>query len=189
MTDLVDAYQRDDIHRYESILQANDDVLADPFIAENIDEVTRNMRTKAVVKLIAPYTRFTLDFIARQLKVSVPEVQDILGFLIVDGKVRGQINQDTGTVEVQGGCDVDRLTYMQTWSSAVKHLSTSILDESEGLRPDESGQSLGTSADFQARHGEQGSRRGMMRGFGRGGGEGRDRPPPPAGRGTSAGLK
>ena len=39
MTDLVDAYQQNDIHRYELILHKNQDLLADPFIAENIDEV------------------------------------------------------------------------------------------------------------------------------------------------------
>ena len=43
MTDLVDAYQRDDIHGYEKILQTNRDLLEDPFIAENIDEVTHNI--------------------------------------------------------------------------------------------------------------------------------------------------
>ena len=87
MTDLVDAYQRDDMHKYESILQNNKDVLADPFIAENIDEVTRNMRTKGVFKVVAPYTRFTLAFVAKQLNISVTEVEDIVGFLIVDGKL------------------------------------------------------------------------------------------------------
>ena len=40
MTDLVDAFQRDDIHGYETILQKNKDLLEDPFIAENIDEVS-----------------------------------------------------------------------------------------------------------------------------------------------------
>jgi COP9 signalosome complex subunit 2 len=80
MTDLVDAYQRDDIHRYQAILQSNKDLLEDPFISENIDEVTRNMRTKAVQKLIKPYTRFTLAFVAKQLQISVAEVQDIIGF-------------------------------------------------------------------------------------------------------------
>ncbi|POS81829.1 PCI-domain-containing protein, partial [Erysiphe pulchra] len=79
MTELVDAYQNDRIHRYEAILTKNKDLLADPFIAENIDEVTRNMRTKAVVKLVAPYTRFKLDFIAKRLNISTPEVQDIVG--------------------------------------------------------------------------------------------------------------
>ena len=143
MTDLVDAYQRDDIHRYESVLQKNRDVLADPFIEENIDEVTRNMRTKAVVKLIAPYTRFTLAFIAKQLRISVPEVQDILGFLIVDQKVRGKINQESGTVEVESHSDTVRMESMRQWSGAIESLYRTIFSAGEGFKSDESSQMLG----------------------------------------------
>ncbi|KAL8731562.1 MAG: hypothetical protein Q9181_004264 [Wetmoreana brouardii] len=145
MTDLVDAYQRDDIQRYEAILQNNKDVLADPFIAENIDEVTRNMRTKGVLKLIAPYTRFNLAFIADQLKISVAEVQDIVGFLIVDKKLKGKINQENGTVEVDSNEELDRTHSMQQWISALDSLWRTILDEGEGFKADES-QSLGGSA-------------------------------------------
>ncbi len=146
MTDLVDAYQRDDIHRYESILQNNKDVLADPFIAENIDEVTRNMRTKGVLKLIAPYTRFTLAFIAKQLKISIAEVQDIVGFLIVDKKLKGKINQENGTVEIQSNSDIGRTQAMQQWTSAVGALWRTILDQSDGFKTDDSSQVLGGTA-------------------------------------------
>src|ERR1700709_1277988 len=118
MTDLVDAYQRDDIHGYEKILQTNKDLLEDPFIAENIDEVTRNMRTKAVLKLVAPYTRFTLAFISKQLKITLSEVQDILGFLIVDKKLHGKMDQEAGTVEVESSTDMDRVKAIREWSQA-----------------------------------------------------------------------
>lgn len=138
MTDLVEAYQRDEIHRYESILQNNKDLLDDPFIAENIDEVTRNMRTKGVLKLIAPYTRFSMVFIAKQLKISVGEVQDIVGFLIVDGKLKGKINQEKGTVQVASNEDVGRTLSMQRWTSAIDSLWRTILDEGEGFKTDES---------------------------------------------------
>jgi len=134
MTDLVDAYQRDDIHKYESILQNNKDLLEDPFIAENIDEVTRNMRTKAVVKLIAPYTRFKLSFIAKQLKISVPEVQDILGFLIVDKKVKGKINQQDGTMEIENNSDAERLNAMHEWNSAISSLCKAVFADGEGFK-------------------------------------------------------
>lgn len=144
MTDLVDAYQRDDIHRYESILQNNKDVLADPFIAENIDEVTRNMRTKGVLKLIAPYTRFNMAFVAKQLKISAAEVQDIAGFLIVDGKLKGKIDQEKGTVEVESNEDIGRTRSMQQWTSAIDSLWRTILDEGEGFKADDS-QALGGS--------------------------------------------
>lgn len=134
MTDLVDAYQHDDIHRYEAVLQNNKDMLADPFIAENIDEVTRNMRTKGVLKLIAPYTRFTLAFIAKQLKISTTEVQDIVGFLIVDRKLKGKINQENGTVEVESNADNDRTHSMQQWTSAIGSLWKTVLNDGEGFK-------------------------------------------------------
>lgn len=143
MTDLVGAYQRNDIHSYETILQRNKDLLEDPFIAENIDEVTRSMRTKAVLKLITPYTRFTLAFIAEQLKISDVEVQDIVGFLIVDKKLKGKIDQAKGTVEVESTSDMDRTHAMQEWTSAIRSLWRTILNESEGFKTDDSSQMLG----------------------------------------------
>ena len=139
MTELVDAYQRDDIHQYETILQKNKDLLADPFIAENIDEVTRNMRTKAVVKLVAPYTRFRLDFIAKRLDISIPEVQDIVGFLIMDKKLRGKINQDAGTVDIESRADLDRMHAVADWTTAIHSLASFVLNESDGFKSDDAG--------------------------------------------------
>ncbi|EHL01276.1 putative COP9 signalosome complex subunit 2 [Glarea lozoyensis 74030] len=160
MTDLVDAYQRDDIHQYESVLNNNKDLLSDTFIAENIDEVTRNMRTKAVQKLIAPYTRFNLAFIGKALKIPVSEVQDILGFLIVDKKVNGKINQQDGTVEIEDNSDAERLRAMQAWTSAIGSLYHTVFTDGEGFRPsdgmDEVGNTLnsfggaGPRADYEA---------------------------------------
>ena len=134
MTDLVDAYQRDDIHQYESVLNNNRDLLSDPFIAENIDEVTRNMRTKAVLKLIAPYTRFNLIFIGKALKIPVSEVQDILGFLIVDKKVNGKINQQNGTVEIEDDTDKERLRAMQEWTDSIGSLYRTVFADGEGFK-------------------------------------------------------
>ncbi|KAK7985148.1 COP9 signalosome complex subunit 2 [Apiospora saccharicola] len=129
MTNLVDAYQRDDMHQYAKVLRENQDILADPFIAENIDEVTRNMRTKAVVKLIAPYTRMKVAWIARQLNISDAEVQDILGFLIVDGKIRGKIDQQAGTLEIESNADAERVRALNAWSTALSSLYSTIFTE------------------------------------------------------------
>ncbi|KAI0402447.1 putative COP9 signalosome subunit 2 [Xylaria palmicola] len=134
MTELVDAYQRDDMHRYASVLQKNQDILADPFIAENIDEVTRNMRTKAIVKLIAPYTRMKLSWIARQLEISEMEVQDILGYLIIDGKIRGKIDQQSGILEIESGGDSERVKALYDWSEALAGLHSAIFKDAEGFR-------------------------------------------------------
>ncbi|MCJ1245665.1 hypothetical protein MMC30_002869 [Trapelia coarctata] len=146
MTDLVDAFQRDDIHRYETILQKNKDLLEDPFIADNIEEVTRNMRTKALMKLIAPYTRFTLAFVANQLNISAGEAQDIISFLIIDRKLKGKIDQAKGTVEVGSTSDVDRTKAMQEWTHALRSLWSTVLNEGEGFRVEDSSQMLGGTA-------------------------------------------
>lgn len=144
MTDLVDAFQRDDIHAFEAILSKNPDVVVDPFIAENIDEVSRNMRTKAILKLIAPYTRFTLSFISKNIKISVSEVQDILGFLILDQKLKAKINQETGTVEVESTSDFDRLHALQEWNSSLRSLWRTALNDGEGFKVlEDSSQLLG----------------------------------------------
>ena len=137
MTDLVDAYQSNEIHRYEAVLQDNKDLLEDPFIAENIDEVTRNIRTNAVLKLVAPYTRFTLRLISKHLKISETEAQDIVGFLIVDGRMRGKINQSDGTVEIESNADTERTRAMEQWSSELGTLWATILNEGDGFKSDD----------------------------------------------------
>ena len=140
MTDLVEAYQRNEIHRYEQVLESHKaEILSDPFIREHIDEVTRNVRTEALTKLIKPYTRFTLKFISNQLQISVPEVQEIIGFLILDKKIRGKINQSEGTVEVESKSDVERMESMREWSTQSEHLWQTVMRVGEILRSDDPG--------------------------------------------------
>lgn len=137
MTGLVDAYQRDDIHLYESILKENQDLLADPFIAENIDEVSRNMRSKAVLKLIAPYSRFSLQFVAKHINIPVAEVQDIIGVLIVDKKLKAKIDQENSTVMVDNADNSEHLQRLHDWTLAAEKLYTAVLGDGEGYRHDD----------------------------------------------------
>ncbi|KAK2741358.1 hypothetical protein FQN57_005642 [Myotisia sp. PD_48] len=138
LTDLVHAFQRDDIHSYESILREKTDLLNDPFIAENIDEVSRTMRTKAVLKLIAPYTRFSLQFISKQLKISVPEIQDILCFLILDGELpNATIDQESGVVTIARETDSGRTKALDTWRSELDNLWRTAFASSDGLKLEE----------------------------------------------------
>ncbi|KAF4592130.1 COP9 signalosome complex subunit 2 [Ophiocordyceps camponoti-floridani] len=141
MTELVDAYQRDDVHAYEKVLQGNRDLLADPFIAENIDEVTRTMRTKGIMKLIAPYTRLKLSWIARQLRISEPEVQDILSFLIVDGKIKGMLDQREGVLVVTSDADAERISAVRGLTKSISNLFGAMFKDGDGFRAQDGGQS------------------------------------------------
>lgn len=134
MTELVDSYQRDDVHRYEVILKENPDLLEDKFIAENIDEVSRTMRTKAVLKLVAPYSRFTLAFIAKHINIPISEVQDILGVLIVEKRLKAKINQEDGTVVADQVEDAEHVRRLHDWTKAMSDLWSTILHDSEAFK-------------------------------------------------------
>lgn len=170
MTELVDAYQRDDIHKYEGVLASNKDLLADPFIAENIDEVTRNMRTKAVLKLITPYTRMRLSWVARQLRISEAEVQDIMGFLIVDGRIAGKIDQKRGVLEIDSPRDAERVTAIHDLSVALGALYNTVFKDGDGFRNSDThllGEADLTGGFFDGADGRSGGGRGGGSGGGR----------------------
>ena len=83
MTDLVDAYQRREVHSAEKILRGlwiafsstvglnlspidnRATIMEDPFIRLYIDELLRSLRTQYLIDLIKPYTRLELSFLAK----------------------------------------------------------------------------------------------------------------------------
>jgi COP9 signalosome complex subunit 2 len=82
----------------------------DAFIRSYIGELLRSLRTQYLIDLIKPYTRLELSFLAKvtaslrsrshtlilspkQLNVDMPEVEELLIGLILEGKVQGRIDQ------------------------------------------------------------------------------------------------
>lgn len=184
MTQLVDAYQRDDFHLYEKTLASNQDVTQDPFIAENIEEVSRAMRTKGVLKLVSPYTRFTVTFIAKQLKISAEEAQDIISILILDQKLDARLDEMRGVVEVARGGDAERVHAVMQWSCALEGLWRTTLNSGDGFRVDDSAQMLGSLGGGAGTPGETAEGLGGMarpaNGESRAGGKKRYSPFPPS---------
>lgn len=65
MTNLVNAYQNNDINEFEKILKSNRrTIMDDLFIKEHIEDLLRNIRTQVLIKLIKPYTRIEIAFIS-----------------------------------------------------------------------------------------------------------------------------
>jgi len=131
---------------YESVLQNNPELLQDQFIAENIDEVSRAMRLKGVLKFVMPYRRFHLSLVSRKLRIRVPEARNIIGFLILDGRVNGTIDDQTGVVEIerQGG-DVlpadelsTRADALDSLADAYDSLWNAVFEEVEGYKVEDS---------------------------------------------------
>lgn len=85
MTNLVMAYQNNDINEFESILRQNrSNIMADPFIREHIEDLLRNIRTQVLIELIRPYKNIAIAFIASVLNIETHEVESLLVSCILD---------------------------------------------------------------------------------------------------------
>jgi COP9 signalosome complex subunit 2 len=94
MTNLVSAYQNDDINEFEKILRSNrQTIMEDPFIREHIEDLLRNIRTQVLIKLIRPYTRIHIPFISQELNIDTEEVEALLVSCILDKAIHGRIDQ------------------------------------------------------------------------------------------------
>lgn len=72
----------------------------DSFIASYIGDLLRALRTQYLITLIKPYSRLDMSFLAKQLNVGKPEVEEILIGLILEGKVEGRIDQVAQRLEL-----------------------------------------------------------------------------------------
>jgi COP9 signalosome complex subunit 2 len=58
--------------------------MQDTFIREHIEDLLRNIRTQVLIKLIKPYTKINIPFIAKQLNINESEVESLLVACILD---------------------------------------------------------------------------------------------------------
>lgn len=142
MTNLVGAYQRREVHEAERILRENKEtIMDDPFIRTYIDDVLRGLRTQYLIDLIKPYTRIELSFLSRQLNISLDLVQKLLMPLILDGVIRGKIDQINGCLEMATSSDANSRRYeaLDKWCEEIERIGSSIdrkhakMNNSEGL--------------------------------------------------------
>ncbi|KAK1789850.1 hypothetical protein P4O66_015722 [Electrophorus voltai] len=129
MTNLVSAYQNNDITEFEKILKTNhSNIMDDPFIREHIEELLRNIRTQVLIKLIKPYTRIHIPFISKELNIDVADVESLLVQCILDNTINGRIDQVNQLLELdhqkRGGA---RYTALDKWTNQLNSLNQAIL--------------------------------------------------------------
>lgn len=94
MTNLRRAYTMKDVMEFERILRCNgSSIMDDAFIRQNIEELLNQFRSQVLLKLIQPYTRIGIPFAAKELNIEESELEVLLVSLILDGKIRGKIDQ------------------------------------------------------------------------------------------------
>ncbi|EHB15263.1 COP9 signalosome complex subunit 2 [Heterocephalus glaber] len=101
MTNLVSAYQNNDITEFGKILKTNhSNIMVDPFIREHIEELLQNIRTQVLIKIIKPYTRTHIPFIYKELNMDVADMESLLVQCILDNTNQAQIDQVNQLLEL-----------------------------------------------------------------------------------------
>jgi len=131
MTNLVNAYQNNDIKDFEKILKQNrQTIMEDTFIREHIEDLLRNIRTQVLIKLIKPYTRINITFISGELNIDPADVESLLVSCILDNTVRGRIDQVTGVLELdRGGEGSARYQALDKWNNQLNNLQKLVINK------------------------------------------------------------
>eukprot|EP01119_Soliformovum_irregulare_P002903 TRINITY_DN13157_c0_g1_i1.p1 TRINITY_DN13157_c0_g1~~TRINITY_DN13157_c0_g1_i1.p1 ORF type:complete len:444 (-),score=137.55 TRINITY_DN13157_c0_g1_i1:60-1391(-) len=130
MTNLVSAYERNDIKAFEKILKDNrKTILDDPFMRDYIDDLLKNIRTQVLLKILTPYTKIRIPFLAQELNISAKEVEDLMVGLILDNKIRGRIDQVNQLLELDSnkGSRYWKYTSMDKWAQQLGSINGALL--------------------------------------------------------------
>ncbi|TKY46380.1 COP9 signalosome complex subunit 2 [Spatholobus suberectus] len=128
MTNLIAAYQRNEILEFEKILKSNRrTIMDDPFIRNYIEDLLKNIRTQVLLKLIKPYTRIRIPFISKELNVPEHDVEQLLVSLILDNRIQGHIDQVNRLLERSDRSKgMKKYTAVDKWSTQLKSLYQTI---------------------------------------------------------------
>jgi len=131
MTNLVNAYQNNDINEFEKILKVNrQTIMNDPFIREHIEDLLRNIRTQVLIKLIKPYTRIQIGFISGELNIEPQDVESLLVSCILDTTIKGRIDQVSGVLELDQAPEGSaRYVALDKWNNQLNNLQKLILNK------------------------------------------------------------
>ena len=135
MTNLVNAYQSNDLHDFETILKNNEqNIMEDNFIREHIEDLLRIIRTQVLIKLIRPYTTIHIPYIAKELNVDEAEVETLAVAGFLDGTIKGRIDQVNKILKLERErAGKSRYTAIDKWSQQLDSLHQTVVNKLKGL--------------------------------------------------------
>eukprot|EP00495_Collosphaeridae_sp_1-RS-2012_P004018 TRINITY_DN3321_c0_g1_i1.p1 TRINITY_DN3321_c0_g1~~TRINITY_DN3321_c0_g1_i1.p1 ORF type:complete len:148 (-),score=11.90 TRINITY_DN3321_c0_g1_i1:110-553(-) len=90
----MNAYRNDRVKDFQYVLKSNRaSALADPFVRNQVQALLLKLRSKYLIKLIVPYKRVQMNWLARELDASDDETENIVLNLILDGSINGRLDQ------------------------------------------------------------------------------------------------
>jgi len=128
MRNLVGAFQHNDIRQFEKILANNcDKITDDPFMKEYIDDLLTSIRTQVILKAVKPYDNIRLDALGMMLNISPDVVEKLLVLLLLEGRLKGSIDQVSQVFHKKVESKVSKFDAMSKWAESTNSLLDSIL--------------------------------------------------------------
>lgn len=95
MTNLVEAYQGNDIERFQRVLSRHQcSIMEDPFVRPYMEDLMGVLRSQVLMnKIVGPYSCVRIPFVADKIKCTEDEAERLLASLILDGRIHGHIDQ------------------------------------------------------------------------------------------------
>jgi COP9 signalosome complex subunit 2 len=101
ITQLRSAFEQNNINQIQKILHSKDShILDDPFINQYLDDLLRNIRLNVIVARVKPYKTVSLDFLCQELTLPREDICGLLSELILEEKIKGEIDQLNGFLEM-----------------------------------------------------------------------------------------
>ncbi|GKY95161.1 hypothetical protein MPSEU_000479600 [Mayamaea pseudoterrestris] len=98
MTNLVQAFHNNDINTFERVIRQGR-VMNDEFIREHIEDLLRTIRKQVLRRAVRPYTRISLQAIAKALNdIPIADVESLLIGMLLDGELEGHIDRVDGVL-------------------------------------------------------------------------------------------
>ena len=90
----------------------------------------KTIRTQVLLKLIKPYTHISIEYLASEHALNIPQkdVEDLCVSLILDGVLKGQIDQIDQMLhlEREGSTSSDKYAALDKWTRELQALTESI---------------------------------------------------------------
>lgn len=131
MTNLVNAYQTNDINEFEALLRQNrETIMDDQFIREHIEDLLRNIRTQVLIKLIKPYTRIQIPHISNELNIDEADVESLLVSCILDNTIQGRIDEVNHVLFLdRTNINSSKYSALDKWTNQLSTLHLSIINK------------------------------------------------------------
>jgi DNA-binding transcriptional regulator GbsR (MarR family) len=98
---LLNHYQNGDYIKFQHLFnEKKEHFTEEKFFLQYFRKLFNQLKKKSILDIISSYSRIRLNYISNELNIDIKEIEIIIGQLILDKQVFGNLNQINGTFDI-----------------------------------------------------------------------------------------